>query len=92
MHFHPLPRHRPVQLALHLEQVAVHGRVLRELGALHERIRQVLVRDLALPVIRGVLAERARGEVRREGILCGRLLGLHGGCMRTGFLWRWVVL
>ena len=75
-------RHRPVELALHLEQVPVHRRVLRELGRLQERVRQVLVRDLALPVIRGrrgALAERgAGGEVGGEGVLRGRLWGLHG--------------
>ena len=77
-----LARHRPVELALHLEQVPVHRRVLRERGRLQERVRQVLVRDLALPVIRGrrgALAERgAGGEVGGEGVLRGRLWGLHG--------------
>lgn len=58
---YPLPRHRPVQLPLHLQQVLVHTRVLRKIRVLQNDIGNRLVQKFSFPV-------RAKLDLRSYGV------------------------
>ena len=50
LHLYPFPRHCPVQLPLHFQQVLVHPRVLCEFGVLKNDIGDGSVEKFSSPV------------------------------------------
>ena len=50
LHLYPLPRHCPVQLPLHLQQVLIHPRVLCKFGVLKNDIGDGFVEKFSSPI------------------------------------------